>query len=215
MSRSVSEEILALTETGKTKRISKTVAISGASSFTGIWIARAFHERGYSVHALLSSQEGSYTDIKAVRVRFLQQHATLHHNVRAENGSMATWIEKNSPSLWIHHHHFMENFRNKDYDLTQAEAVGIEPLLKIVDALAKASCAGMIYSGTYFEPGEGGQAEDAPATPYAISKKKVWKHLLNETQKASLPISKVVIANPIGPFENEDRMIPNFATNCW
>jgi UDP-glucose 4-epimerase len=179
---------------------SKTVALTGASSFTGVWIAHALSQAGYSVQAILSSTENSYTGLKATRVKFLLQHATPHYGVRAEDGSMAKWIEAHSPSVWVHHHHFMENFRGPDYDTQKSTAIGIKPLTKIIEALSRKGCSGIIYSGTYFE--------DYASTPYALSKKEVWNHLLAETEKVHLPLSKVIIANPIGPFENEDRMIP-------
>ena len=127
---------------------------------------------------------------------------------------MAKWIREHRPAIWIHHHHFMENFRSPQYDVEKARAVGLTPLPEIVSSLKNSGCRGVIFSGSYFEPGEGGQSLDAPVTPYSQSKRWVWEKLTELCQPQSLPLSKVVIPNPIGPFENDDRLIPIMIRNA-
>lgn len=192
----------------------KSVGLSGASSFTGIWIAREFASRGWQVHGLLSQADlAKYDGLKKIRVEQLSQSAKLHWGVRAEDGaqgtSMAEWISSMRPEIWIHHHHFMDNFRSADYDEKEAFDTGIRPLEGLVKALQASGCLGIIFSGSYFEPGEGGdRSADIARTPYARSKKLVWDELSKLCKAHRVPLSKVVIPNPIGPFENEDRVIP-------
>ena len=189
---------------------SKSVGLSGATSFTGIWIAREFASSGYKVHGLLSQTDVTkYDGLKKIRLDQLTRSAQVHYGVRAEDGSMTDWISKNRPEIWIHHHHFMDNFRGADYDEKKATEIGIRPLEDLVKALTAAHCKGIVFSGSYFEPGEGGPASaEFVRTPYARSKKLVWDELVKLCKSYCLPLSKVVIPNPIGPFENEDRVIP-------
>jgi nucleoside-diphosphate-sugar epimerase len=102
----------------------------------------------------------------------------------------------------------MREFRSRQYDVGEAERTSIVPLQGIVDALANSSCQGVVYSGSYFEPGEGGPGAGADALPYARCKAKAWQELKKICDSRAIPASKIVIPNPIGPLENEDRLIP-------
>lgn len=183
-----------------------SVAISGTSSFTGAWLAKFFHDRGWKVHALLQKKRRDYTSLKKLRLDLLGEGVAFHESIRSEDGSMAGWIEKNGPDIWIHHHHWMEEFRAPDYDIEKARRVGLAPLKDLIEKLAGARTRGIIYSGTFFEPGEGGRNSTDRTTPYAQSKQEVWDELQKLCQNSKIPLSKVVIPNPIGPFENLDRM---------
>jgi UDP-glucose 4-epimerase len=191
----------------------RRLAISAASSFTGLWITRELLSRGWKVLPVCSEKRESYSGLRAERVRLLEEATDVHFGVRAESGAMAAWIRKHRPEIWVHHHHFMENFRGADYDFQRALQVGLEPLKEIVLALKESGCRGIIYSGTYFEPGLGSLDPAFQGTPYSKSKKLVWEALQEKAGKASIPLSKFVNPNPIGPFENDDRLIPALIRN--
>jgi nucleoside-diphosphate-sugar epimerase len=185
---------------------SKKLAITSASSFTALWIARALHDAGWEVHALCQSERGRYTGLRAHRVAWLEKWSRVHYSVGVEDDAMKAWIEKERPAIWVHHHHFMEDFRSPKYDLERARKFGLKPLPELVATLARSGCKGLVYSGSYFEPGERGAVPQP--TPYARSKQEVWTALEELCAREKLGLSKVVIPNPIGPFENEDRLIP-------
>ena len=185
------------------------VAISAASSFTGTWIARAFHKAGWTVLPVCSRPAAAYSGVRRARIRFVQECAPVHFGGEAEDGRMAAWIKKHRPHIWIHHHHFMENFRSPDYDIERALRIGLGSLPGILEAVASGGGVGVVYSGTYFEPGEWGQVWQAAApSPYALSKALLWDALCLECELRGLATSKIVIPNPVGPLENEDRLIP-------
>jgi nucleoside-diphosphate-sugar epimerase len=183
-----------------------SVAISGATSFTGLWIAREFANQGWQVHAQCSQLLENYTGLRRLRAELLRDIASVQWNRKVED--FPTWIREVKPKIWVHHHHFMKDFRSQKYDSAQAIEVGLKPLPAIVDALAESGCQGIIYSGSFFEPGEGGVSRTSVPTPYAESKKAVWEELQKLAGEKRIPVSKMVIPNPIGPFENEDRLIP-------
>ena len=185
------------------------IALTGASSFTGIWIAQAFARDRWELHAHTLGEGGATGGLPAIRMRVLAQHAEhVHLGLRAEAGELAHWIRQNRPEIWIHHHHWMESFRSPQYDTARADAVGLDPLVGILDALRESGCRGIIHTGSYFEPGEGGQPETATATPYAVSKRKVWLEMKRLAAERGIPLAKCVIPNPVGPLENEDRLLP-------
>jgi len=184
------------------------IALSAASSFTGFWIARTLRKQGWEVLPLSSSAPGTGEGLRGLRMKLLEKDFRVQFGVASHDGSMVRWIHSNKPEIWVHHHHFMEEFRSPQYDTARAIEVGIKPLSEIVHALVEGGCRGIVYSGSYFEPGEGGAQTPAERTPYARSKKMVWDELSRQAGAAGIPLSKVVIPNPVGPFENVDRLIP-------
>ena len=96
------------------------VAISAASSFTGTWIARAFHEAGWTVLPVCSQPLAAYRGVRLARIQLVQEYVPVHFGCEAADGRLAAWIRKHQPQIWIQHHHFMESFRSPDYDLHQA-----------------------------------------------------------------------------------------------
>jgi len=185
------------------------IAISAASSFTGSWIARAFHAAGWKVLPVCSQPASAYRGIRRKRIELVQECVSVHFDCEASDGSLAAWIKEHRPQIWIHHHHFMEDFRSVHYDLRRALSIGLGSLPGILDAFAAGDGVGVIYSGTYFEQSERGQAwQDSTPTPYAQSKTQVWEALCFGCEKRELGLSKIVIPNPVGPWENQDRLIP-------
>src|SRR5262245_13550250 len=114
-----------------------TVALTAASSFTGLWIANHLAEK-YKVQALFTAR--NYDGLKKIRLDNLDSRITRHFDVKAEDGSMAKWIRQNKPDFWIHHHHFMESFRSPQYDTKCAEKVSLGPLREIAEALKSSGC---------------------------------------------------------------------------
>jgi hypothetical protein len=133
----------------------------------------------------------------------------VHFELRADTGGFERWISAHAPTIWVHHHHFMDDFRSPGYDTERANRVGLEPLPGIVTALKAVRAQGIIFSGTLFEPGEGGRDSTSPVTPYARSKRLVWDSLTALADAAGIKVSKIVMPNPVGPLENEDRLVPS------
>jgi UDP-glucose 4-epimerase len=188
--------------------IDKRIAISGATSFTGAWLCHKFARLGWKVHALCTQSAAEYVGLKRTRCESIQASAKVYTGLKAEDGTMVEWIKKVKPPFWIHHHHHMDHFRSKTYDVEKSKAVGLAPLPDIVEALGVSGCRGIIFSGSYFEPGEGGNKSNGRETPYSKTKLAVWEALEREASRAKIPLSKVVIPDPIGPMENEDRLLP-------
>src|SRR4051812_32405919 len=103
----------------------RKIAITSASSFTALWIAKAFHEAGWEIHALCQSDRSAYSDLRLRRIELLEGWAKVHYSVGVLNGAMEKWIRSEQPDLWIHHHHFMDGFRSPKYDLERSRSFGI------------------------------------------------------------------------------------------
>ncbi len=165
--------------------------------------------KGFKISGLCSQERGTYTGLRKQRLEIVEKlGVSLKYGLDVKAASTIEWIDKEKPDLWIHHHHWMQDYRHSNYDLNRSYDIGIQPLPEIVQALSRSNCRGIIYSGTFFEPGEGGQMISAKITPYARSKHDVWEALTKWAQIHSLSVYKIIIPNPVGPLENEDRLIP-------
>ncbi len=184
------------------------IALTGASSCTGHWIAYALHAEGFAVHALCSRRADRYSGRRQILLRSLAGLLSLHFDLDACGDALPRWVLRHRPEIWIHHHHLMRGFRSPGYDLEKARKVAIAPLEGLLDALAETRCRGVIFSGSYFEPGEGGPEAPRTRTPYAHSKAETWEALRRGCEARGLPLSKIVIPNATGPLESPERLVP-------
>ena len=190
------------------------VAITGLSSFTGAAIANRLSINGYNVVGQTLGLKKNYTDLKRNRLVSLEKSIQLNEGINCEDDSIVDWIMEVKPKIWIHHHHYMKDFRSPDYDLEKARQVAVQPCEKIVRTLSLSGCQGIIYSGTMFEPGESGGQDLSKVGKYAISKSEAWLDLVRLSEIYGIRISKVVIPNVFGPRENKDRLIPKLISNA-
>ncbi len=185
------------------------VALTGASSYTGACIGEALSRAGAQVFALCHRAPSSYQGVKALRLRRVAEAgATLVGELSAEDGRLAAWVRAERLDVWIHHHHFMEDFRARDYRVEAAEQVALLPLPALFEALTQAGVRQVLHSGTYFEPGEGGPLRTSPPTPYAEHKARTFRAVEAACEERGLALTKIVIPAPIGALENEDRLTP-------
>ena len=185
------------------------IALTAASSFTGYWIAEAFLRKGWRVSALYSGSVSDYRGVRKQRVLRLRGRCKQYFGIRAENGSMSKWIIAHSPQIWIHHHHITKDLWAQNYNFSSSIAVGIAPLPALIRSLAESGCAGVVYSGSYLEPKQRGERK---VLPYIRSKMMVWECLHRLCGEFDLPVSKIFIPNPVGPLENESRLIPSLVS---
>lgn len=185
------------------------IAVSGVTSYTGMCIAEACAVRGHEVVGLSRAALASYGGQKRRRLQRVERAgASLVGGLAAEHDGLAAWVRERELDIWIHHHHPMERFRASDYDTLAASAVALRPLEGLVAALSKARVRLLIYSGTYFEPGEGAQAPHVQVTPYARLKGELSQKLRELCAAQRVGFAKVVIPAPSGALENADRLTP-------
>lgn len=141
------------------------VALTGATSASGPWIARALARRGFAVHASCPRPRGAYTGRRRVRLVLLEEHAHVDLGVRAEAGELVAWLRELRPEICVLHHHPMQGFRSPAYDLSLARRVALEPLPELAKALHEGGARGVVFSGSYFEPGEGELRPRPPPRP--------------------------------------------------
>jgi nucleoside-diphosphate-sugar epimerase len=184
------------------------VVVTGVSSYTGACIAALLADRGHRVVGLCRRPAEAYEGLTERRLALARgAGCSLVFDLHAE--AFPAWSAEQLVDVWIHHHHPMENFRAQGYDVGGAEQQVLASVPALMRTLATRGTRLVIYSSTYFEPGEGGQAPDAKVTPYAALKARIYEKMSTACAEAGLSLSRVVIPAPSGALENADRLTPS------
>ncbi len=176
--------------------------LTGASSFTGLWFARALAERGVEVVAPLRGAIEAYSGIRRTRVEALQQVATIVPGVEFGSAEFFALFDRSDCDLLCHHAARVADYRSPDFDVPLALAENTRAFKALSERLAARASAAVVLTGSVFEPDEGAGTEPRRAfSPYGLSKGLTAAVVRYWCETAGLPLGKFVIANPFGPLE--------------
>ncbi len=190
------------------------ILLTGASSFTGYWFAKTLHFRGHEVVAPLFAPTDSYTGVRGERVQDLRLlGVTLLGGVPFGSPQFLTLVDKGADVL-CHHAAFVENYKSLDFDLLSAIKSNTYQSNILFQRARKAGFKTVIHTGSVFEQGEGSGEEPLRAfSPYGLSKGLTHQILEFWAHHSGIPLSKFVIPNPFGPYE-EPRFCA-YLMGCW
>jgi UDP-glucose 4-epimerase len=182
------------------------ILLTGASSFTGLWIAEALAAAGHEVVAPLTRQADGYPGLRGERVARLSASAARVFEAPLDSDRFRDLARTGGFDLFAHHGADIPGYRSPDYDVAAGVARNLAGAGPAVRAAADGGCRVLISTATVFEPGEGGEGPDAPAvSPYGLSKGLTGQALAGFAEEAGLSFGRFVIANPFGVLE-EGRM---------
>ncbi|MDX1919127.1 MAG: NAD-dependent epimerase/dehydratase family protein [Candidatus Caenarcaniphilales bacterium] len=187
---------------------SQSVLLTGLTSFTGAYIARALLDGGYKVVCPLRAKKESYDGIKKHRLE-LALKAKIIDSVDISSSQIVDLCVEIKPQVFINHGGYIENYRSDDFNVLKHLETNLQQVQPLIKTLKENGCKLFIHSGSAFEPGE--EYSKYGLVPYGVAKKMVWDLTLFWCHKYSLPAIKVVIPNPYGELENEDRLLPVFS----
>lgn len=190
------------------------ILITGGSSFTGLWFARSLAQAGHTIVAALKSAMSEYSGLRGERVNELKQVAEVVETGPFGSDRFLELANTGSFDLLCQHAARTGNYRDPDFDVTAALAENTHNLGAVLQTMCRRGLAGVVLTGSVFEPDEG--AGDAPLrafSRYGLSKGLTWQYyrFLSETMR--LTLGKFVIPNPFGPFE-EPRFC-NYLVQSW
>ncbi|MCA4917707.1 MAG: NAD(P)-dependent oxidoreductase [Phenylobacterium sp.] len=182
------------------------ILLTGASSFTGLWIAEALAASGHEVIAPLTRKADAYPGLRGERVARLSASAARVFEAPLDSDRFRDLARTGGFDLFAHHGADIPGYRSPDYDVAAGVARNLAGAGPAVRAAADGGCRVLISTATVFEPGEGGEGPDAPAvSPYGLSKGLTGQALAGFAEDAGLSFGRFVIANPFGVLE-EGRM---------
>ncbi|MGA8551039.1 MAG: NAD(P)-dependent oxidoreductase [Stellaceae bacterium] len=177
------------------------ILLTGASSFTGLWFARALQAAGHQVTAALLRSRDDYRDgPRAARVRELGDVAECAFGLSFGDAKFLDLCRSGSWDLLCHHAAQVGDYRSAGFDVAGALAANTRNFAEVLRAMR--GLRGVVLTGSVFEADEGaGTAPLRAFSPYGLSKSLTAQLVRFWCEAAGVAIGKFVISNPFGPFE--------------
>jgi nucleoside-diphosphate-sugar epimerase len=177
------------------------ILLTGASSFTGLWLARALRAAGHHVVAPLRRAREDYRgDVRARRVAELGRIAECSFGAVFGDGRFLDLCRAGDWDLLCHHAAEVGDYRSPSFDVAGALAANTRNFPEVLAAMR--GVRGVVLTGSVFEANEGaGTAPLRAFSLYGISKGVTADLVRFYCEAAGLAFGKFVIPNPFGPFE--------------
>jgi UDP-glucose 4-epimerase len=179
------------------------VLLTGASSFTGYWFARALNEGGAHVVAPLRGAVASYRDgARAERVRRLSSAAEIVDAAPFGSDRFIDLAKAGGYDVLCHHAARVGDYRSPDFDVPGALQENTANLRAVLEALARGGLRSVVLTGSVFEQNEGaGETPLVAFSAYGLSKGLTAEVVGHRCREFGLRYGKFVIPNPFGPLE--------------
>lgn len=186
------------------------VLLTGASSFSGMWIAQALAKAGHEVVAI--ARGGTYAD--PLRQARMDRVAAVAKIVTDAPFGSARFIEVLSAGRFDAiglHGAEVGDYKSPTYDMPAAVAANT---LNAEQVFAAAGAARVVITGSVFEPNEGKGTEPLISfSPYGTAKALTGERLQQTAEAAGSPVARFVIPNPFGPWE--ERKFQRLVMTRW
>lgn len=190
------------------------ILLTGASSFTGFWFAGQLRQAGHEVVAALRGSPGAYEGVRAQRAARLGGWAEVVPDCGFGGPAFLELTAKRDFDVFCHHAAEVRDYRSADFDVAAAVAANTLNLRRVLTIMRGRGLKAVVATGSVFEADEGsGPAPRRAFSPYGLSKGLSFEVIRYWGEALGVPVSKFVIANPFGPFE-EARFVAH-AVAAW
>lgn len=181
------------------------ILFTGGSSLTGMWFIKELAEAGHFVVATFRQSLESYKDLRRLRIEKLLSYCEPVFECPFGSDKFQHTISKeNHWDLFCHHAADVSNYKSPDFDAVSALAGNTKNLKTVLNLFLDAGCRDVLLTGSVFEQGEGAGTDGLRAvSPYGLSKGLTSEVFKFYTSILNMNLSKFVIPNPFGPFEEE------------
>jgi UDP-glucose 4-epimerase len=191
------------------------VLLTGATSFTGFWFAKALSESGFHVITPVQGNLNSYsTGVKSERVIQLKKYSEIIYNTSFGTNSFINIIKHNKFDFFCHHAAYTTDYKSENFNLNLAIKENTNNSMEVLALLKENNSTSIVLTGSIFEPNEGlGSAPLNAFSLYGLSKGITASIFQYQCSKIDLPFAKFIIPNPFGPYE-EPRFC-NYLIESW
>ena len=193
------------------------ILFTGASSFTGMWFARALASAGHDVVATFRKRPEAYDDeLRRKRVTAVLQVCTGLFDCSFGDAAFVAAVASQGFDLLCHHAADVTNYKSPEFDVSSALANNTRNVTTVLTAFGahNKSQPRLLLTGSAFENDEGAGSESLPAfSPYGLSKSFTYEVFRHEAARAGIPLGKFVIPNPFGPYE--DPRFTSYLMKTW
>lgn len=179
------------------------VLLTGASSFTGFWLAKALAEAGAEVTAICRGSPERYDPMRRARVAALGHVVRLVFDSPFGTPTFLAFLAGQAPfDVLCLHHAEVGDFRRADYRPLDAAASGTAGLAQVLERMGQRGLSRLLHTGTVFEADEGeGERPLKAVGAYGLAKTLSAHIIRHAAAEAGIPALKVVIASPFGPWQ--------------
>jgi nucleoside-diphosphate-sugar epimerase len=193
------------------------IVLTGASSFTGYWFARALSDAGHEVVALLSSADDgdAYSGIRATRVTELKQCCRTVFDVPFGSDAFLRTLRAFAPfAALCHHWAAARGYRDPDFDVAAALAANTRRLPEVLRMAQECGCGKLVLTESVFAQNAGiGNPPLEAFSPYGLSKGLTTELFGYYCAREGMPLDRFVIPNPFGPYE--EPRFTNYLMQTW
>ncbi|MDF1586504.1 NAD-dependent epimerase/dehydratase family protein [Marinimicrococcus flavescens] len=178
--------------------------LTGASSFTGAWFARALERHGIAVTVLSRQHFETYEGLARRRLAMAAgtAEALLDGCSPGDRLFLDTLRTRGPFRLLCLHGAETREHRSPDFDVDAAVRANLQGTEEALDAFAATGGHGVIVTGSIFEADEGeGSPERGAFSPYGLAKTLTWHQLRYRAEARGLAVGKFVVPHPFGPLE--------------
>jgi nucleoside-diphosphate-sugar epimerase len=179
------------------------VLLTGASSFSGLWLARALVTAGAVVTAVARGHPERYEPLRRLRIERVARLATTRFEAAFGSAAFLELIGREEPfHVLCLHHAEVGDFRRPDYDAlaaARANTAGIEPVL---ERMRRRGLTRVVLTGSVFEADEGDGDRPLEAIgAYGLAKTLTTQVVRHAAAAAGVELLKVTLPSPFGAFQ--------------
>jgi UDP-glucose 4-epimerase len=191
------------------------ILLTGATSFTGMWFAKALAKKGHKVLAAIRRPHAAYSGLHSVRLQQLADCCGFAWDAPFGTSAFLQLITAQGPfDILCHHAADVKDYKSPDFDVLAATGANTLGLREVLSALQKAGCNRMVLTGSVFEADEGTGSDPGRAvSSYGLSKTLTSKIFEYYAAQEGFALGKFVIPNPFGPYE--ERRFTDYLMRCW
>ena len=180
------------------------VLLTGASSFSGYWIAKALAAKGAEVTAVCRGQPELYDPQRRARIEAVARRAAVVFDRPFGSPGFLQLIDEALPfEVLCLHHAEVGDFRRPDFcalDAARSDTAGLELVLQ---RMIRRGLQRLVHTGTVFEAGEGeGDRPLRAIGAYGLAKTLSSQIIGHTAVAAGIDCRKVTIPSPFGPGQS-------------
>jgi nucleoside-diphosphate-sugar epimerase len=178
------------------------VLLTGASSFTGTWFARALAGEGATLTVTAQRPLAHYDGLPGLRLRLAAEYGQLIEAVPFGSGAFLAACERHGPfDLLCLHGATTAGHRRAGFDALEAAAADSRGIGPVLHRLAADGLAAVLFTDTLFGADNGSGTSREAFSPYGLAKTLSREIIRFEAAQAGLRFGRFVIPHPIGPLE--------------
>lgn len=179
------------------------VLLTGVSSFTGAWFARALASAGAEVLAVPRRDPALWEPERRARLALVPASVRILPAAPFGSPRFLELLERIGPlDLLALHGAEARDHRSPAFDVEAAVAANTRNVEAVMETAARRGVRAVLVTGSLFEAGEGAGEEPLRAfNPYGLSKTRSFQRLAEAARRRGLAVGKFVVGHPVGPFD--------------